>query len=74
MSVNFKPKKTYSYFVTVRDFKAFVAESDKVGSPRCMAAAAILVVINVVAVATTSKPYLSKGGYLFSSGSIFGSF
>ena len=73
MSVNLKPTKRYSYFVTVRDFKTFVAESDKVGSPRCVAAAAILVVINVVVVATISNPYLSKGGYLFSSVSIFGS-
>jgi len=61
-------------FVTVRDFKVFATESDKVGSPKCVATAAMLVVINVVALATISKPYATRGGYLFSSGSIFGSF
>ena len=59
--------------MTVRDFKVFMTDSDKGGSPRCIAAAAMLVVINVVALATISRPYATSGGYLFSCGSIFGS-
>ena len=53
----------------VRDPKVPNTESDKVGRSRYVAAAAILVVINVVVLVTTSQPYCSKGGYLFSSGS-----
>lgn len=60
--------------MTVRDFKVFVIDSDKGGSTRYIAAAAMLVVIKVVALATTSRPYATSGGCLFSSGSIFGSF
>jgi len=63
----------WTHLVTVRDFKVFVTDSDKGGSPRYVAAAAMLVVINVVALATISRPYATSGGYLFSSGSIFGS-
>jgi hypothetical protein len=50
-----------------------MTESEKAGSPKCVAAAAMLVVINFVVLATTSKPHWCRGGYLFSSGSIFGS-
>jgi hypothetical protein len=57
----------------VSDFKVSVTVSDKVGSPKCVAAAVMLVVTNFVALATTSQPYASRGGYLFSSGSILGS-
>ena len=59
--------------MTVKDFKVFVTDSDKGGSPRYVAAAAMLVVINIVALATISRPYATSGGCLFSSGSIFGS-
>ena len=59
--------------MTVRDFNVFVTDSNQGGSPRYIAAAVMLVIINVVALATISRPYATSGGCLFSSGSIFGS-
>ena len=59
--------------MTVRLFKVSPIEFEQVGSPKCAAAAAIFVVINVVARVITLRPYASRGGYLFSSGSIFAS-